>query len=244
MLRSINEFNGYPLQCSDGKIGHVKDCLFDEREWKLRYLVAELGKPFKHQVLIQTEHLDRPEVGWTGKKFDINLTKEEVESSPPVNSEETVSQKVEKKITVHYGRIQPYFENPSFDDLVTDDRLREIADCRLRSADKIRQTEVEARDGHIGTIDDLIIDTTTWQLRYFVVKTRDFLPGGKVIIPILWLNNVHHFDRLVEVDLSVEEVKHSPTYNPHEAINREYEGVLYDYYGRPTDWVNTEPKGI
>lgn len=244
MLRSVNEFSGYPLQCIDGKIGHVRDCLFDERAWVMRYLVTNLGTLVSNQVLIPAENLDQPEAGWSGKRFDVNLTKHEVKSSPPIESDETVSLKLEKQVNVHYGRIEPYFENPSFDDLVTKQRIRDIANCHLRSANKIRSTEIEATDGHIGTVADLIVDTQTWELRYFVVKTRDILPGGKVIIPIRWLNNAHHFDRLIEVDLTMDEIKNSPKYNPHEAVNREYEDKLYDYYGRPAYWEAAAATGL
>jgi hypothetical protein len=36
----------------------------------------------------------------------------------------------------------------------------------------------------------------------------------------------------VYLDLSLDAVKDSPEYDPSEPINREYETMLYDHYGR------------
>jgi len=36
--------------------------------------------------------------------------------------------------------------------------------------------------------------------------------------------------------LTGQAVKNSPTYDPSELMNREYEIRLYDYYGRPQYW--------
>jgi len=34
----------------------------------------------------------------------------------------------------------------------------------------------------------------------------------------------------------IEDVKESPVYDPAEPVNREYEILWYDYYGRPVYW--------
>ena len=69
MLRSIKNLIGYPLDAVDGKIGKVKDALFDDRHWRLRYIVADTGSWIpKKKVLISPFHLKQPELGWSGKR--------------------------------------------------------------------------------------------------------------------------------------------------------------------------------
>jgi len=38
------------------------------------------------------------------------------------------------------------------------------------------------------------------------------------------------------MDHSREEIKNSPEFDPAAPVNREYEEVLHDYYGRPKYW--------
>jgi hypothetical protein len=94
-----------------------------------------------------------------------------------------------------------------------------------------------ATDGDIGHVEDFIADDDLWLLRYLVVDTRNFLPGGrKVLIPPAWLTSVDWVGRSVSVELTVDGVKNCPEYDPSEPINREYEQRFYDYYGRPRYW--------
>ena len=48
-------------------------------------------------------------------------------------------------------------------------------------------------------------------------------------------------ERKVYVELAREAIEKSPEWSPAEAINREYETRLYDYYGRPVYWFSNRP---
>lgn len=43
MLRSVKGMIGYPIEATDGVVGKVKDALFDDRHWRLRYDVVDTG---------------------------------------------------------------------------------------------------------------------------------------------------------------------------------------------------------
>ncbi|MFW6181791.1 MAG: PRC-barrel domain-containing protein, partial [Spirochaetota bacterium] len=97
---------------------------------------------------------------------------------------------------------------------------------------------VHARDGDIGEVEDFIVDDDTWRIMYLVVDTRKLLPGRKVLVARLWVNRVDWLQSLVHADLTREEIRNSPPYDPSAPVNREYEHVLYDFYGRPKYWEN------
>ena len=40
MLQNIKQFNGEKLHALDGEIGHVEDFYFDDKNWAVRYIVA------------------------------------------------------------------------------------------------------------------------------------------------------------------------------------------------------------
>ena len=58
ILRSIKDLISYPIDAVDGKVGKVEDALFDDRYWRLRYVVADTGTwlPGK-KVLLSPAHL-------------------------------------------------------------------------------------------------------------------------------------------------------------------------------------------
>jgi hypothetical protein len=57
-----------------------------------------------------------------------------------------------------------------------------------------------------------------------------------VLIAPWMIQRVDWGDRSVHVELSREQVENSPPYDPDAPVNREYEEVFYDYYGRPVYW--------
>jgi hypothetical protein len=69
-----------------------------------------------------------------------------------------------------------------------------------------------------------------------VVDTRNWLPGRKVLVSPEWITAVTWVDNTVAVDMTKEQVKESPEYDPAQPVNREYELRLYDFYGRPAYW--------
>ena len=111
----------------------------------------------------------------------------------------------------------------------------EAGDLHLRSAAKVTGYHIEATDGDIGHVEDFIIDDETWEIRYMVVDTRNWLPGKKVLIAPRWIDRVSWDDSKVYVNLSREAIKNAPEYHP-DALNREYEEKLHDHYDRPKYW--------
>jgi hypothetical protein len=95
---------------------------------------------------------------------------------------------------------------------------------------------IEARDGLIGHVEDLLVEDAKWVVRYLVVDTRNWLPGRKVVVAPTWVERVNWQDRTVRMDLSRDEVKKSPPYDQDHPLDREHEMQIHDYYNRPYYW--------
>lgn len=106
----------------------------------------------------------------------------------------------------------------------------------LRSMKELQGYVIEATEGTIGTVDAFLFDDTTWIIRYLVVDLGRWLPGRRVLLVPATLEEPSWDTSQVSVDLSCEQVQGSPTYDPKTPVNRDYEGRLYDYYGRPAYW--------
>jgi hypothetical protein len=74
---------------------------------------------------------------------------------------------------------------------------------------------IEARDGDIGHVEDLLVDEHDWAIRYIVVDTRNWLPGRKVVIATGWLERVEWATtHQIVVDLTRDQIRNSPEYDP------------------------------
>ena len=111
----------------------------------------------------------------------------------------------------------------------------ETGDAHLRSAREIRGYELQGSDEMIGNIDDFIVDDQTWQVRYLVITTSAHWFAKQVLIAPQWTTSISWEKKAASVDISREAIQRCPEWNAGAAINREYETLLYDYYGRPVE---------
>jgi hypothetical protein len=124
----------------------------------------------------------------------------------------------------------PAAEDEDLDDSESDPEQEN----HLRSFKKVKGYFIKASDGEIGHVEDFILDDDTWALRYVVVDTRNWLPGGKkVLLSLHWVNAIHWLDSTFEMDLTTQAIKDGPEFDPRKPVNQEIETQLYDYYGRP-----------
>jgi hypothetical protein len=246
MLRSAKELIGYTIVATDGEIGRVHDLYFDDQSWGIRYLVADTGTWLSgRRVLLSTASLAEPD--WGSESLPVSLTRDRVRTSPDADLDKPVSRQKEIELHTHYGwpvywqmggteGMPPAMPEISPPPTPTVAPADEFADPTLRSVREVINYHIEASDGEIGHAQDFILETDLWVMRYLVVDTRNWLPGRKVLVSPQWLKGVSWEEAKVIVDLPRSTIEKSPSYDPSEPVNREYEVRLYDYYGRPHYW--------
>jgi uncharacterized protein YrrD len=102
MLYSFQNLLGLTMGATDGEIGKVKDFYFDDKTWKLRYLVVETGSwLFGRKVLLSPIALQTPD--WNEKVFPVNLTKDQIKHSPDIDTDKPVSRQQEEDLHSHYS---------------------------------------------------------------------------------------------------------------------------------------------
>jgi hypothetical protein len=69
---------------------------------------------------------------------------------------------------------------------------------------------IVATDGKVGHVDDFLVDES-WNVRYLVVDTSNWIGGKSVLIPADVLQKVDSPNKEIRVKLSREEIKHSPS---------------------------------
>jgi hypothetical protein len=70
---------------------------------------------------------------------------------------------------------------------------------------------MRATDGAMGHVDDFIVDEETWQVRYLVVDTSNWMGGKWVAISPGSVTRVEWSEQRIYVDLTQDEIRNSPT---------------------------------
>ncbi len=250
MLRSMDQLIGYNLLSEDEQIGKCKDILFDERFWTVRHILADTGGwLFGKQVLIAPWMIESE--NWGLKSIFLNISREQLEKCPGPEEDQPVSREHERELYTYFG--YPYYwagtqlwgaaghpaamnEIPPLENRPEETQAAEgeKEDNYLRSFKEVKGYGIQATDGDIGHVQDFILDDVTWAMRYVVVDTRDWLPGGKkVLLSLNWVDSVSWASSSFSMNLSQDQIKNAPEYDPKKPVNMEYEVQLYDYYGRP-----------
>jgi hypothetical protein len=106
----------------------------------------------------------------------------------------------------------------------------------LRNASAIHGCAIQASDGTIGTVSDILFDQGNWLVRWLVVDTGDWLPGRKVLLPASVLGHINLQKQEFAVRLTMAQVKDSPDINTDKPVSRQMESYVYDYYGWSPYW--------
>ena len=179
-------------------------------------------------------------------QLPVSLTREQIRNSPDVETDRPVSRQKETELTDYYA--WPAYWTPVApvnqaaravaETLAEAERARTAEeDPHLRSYREVTGYRIEATDDPIGHVEDFIVDDAIWVIRYFVVDTKNWLPGRKVLAWPQLISSVSWHDRRVHVDLDRETIKSSPEYEPGRPVARDYEIRLYEHYGRRGYWL-------
>lgn len=255
MLKTLSKLVGSTVTATDGLIGHVTAAFFDDQSWAIRYLVVDTGTWLsRNEVLISPYSIRQ--MSTVERNIDVALTKEQVKASPDIDTHKPVSRQHETEFLGYYaypeywagGGIWGMDSYPMIPPMVTSNdelatiqakqrRDKESADVHLRSSVAITGYNIHATDDSIGHVQDFIFDEQSWVLRYFVVDTRNWLPGGrKVLVGNHWIKSIDWDSSSVHVSLTREEVKTSPEYDESQPVERSYEQRLADVYKRQGYW--------
>jgi len=202
-MTTIGDVRGLTLEATDGEIGRVRDLLFDESGWSVRYVAADTGTWLPgRQVLLAPNAVEA-----IGDRVHVALSTRQVEESPPLSAGEPVSRRWEADVYGFYGYApywiqQPVWGFPVLGAPTAAGDPGEAADAsgadpHLRSADEVTGYHVRATDDEIGHVEDLLLDDSSWSIPSIVVDTRNILPGKKVLLDSEEVDGISWGDQLV-----------------------------------------------
>lgn len=234
-LRPLSKLSGYSLHARDGEIGRMKEVLFDDRYWKVRYFVVQTGVWLGKEVLILPSmvlSVDEEDLG-----LHVDLTQEQIRNCPDVKTSLPISRHSEDVFFGYYG-INPYW----MDDPLSGDSAdippappaaqpREADQPHLRSSNAVAGYRIHAEDGEIGHVEDFILDERGWTIQYLEINTRNWLPGKHVLVAPVWIHSLDWHEKEVIVNLRRAAIESAPDYDRSKLISNDYEVALYKHYG-------------
>lgn len=97
--------------------------------------------------------------------------------------------------------------------------------------------KIQAEDGEIGSVSDVLVDDADWTARYLVVDTGGWLFGRKVMIAPVAAREPDAAGKLLPVRLTKQEIKDSPDIASDPPLSRDQEIAYHDHYRWPYYWL-------
>lgn len=250
MLYRLQKLLGLPITASDGVIGRIEDAYFDDCRWAARYLVVDTGHWLDgRKVLISA--ISVGSIDWERSLVHVGLNRQQVEASPAIDTDNLASRQLEGDFLDYYG-YPYYWSGPSLWGIASypvspAGRIPQAINAtgkhggassavHLRSARQVTGYHLLATDDSMGHVEDFLLDNTSWAIRYFVVDACNWLPGRHVVIPPQWINGVDWVGRVVNVDVTRDNVRAAPEYHTAQDFSRAHETNLYRHYQRQSYW--------
>jgi uncharacterized protein YrrD len=260
MLRTVSELEGYTIGATDDTVGHISDLYFDDRAWTLRYFIVETGKWLaSKKVLISPFAIGAP--NWPEKILPASITRKQVRESPDIDTDRPVSQQHEEQFLSYYGYPNYWvggglwgsmaypgamMDSPALGGaalgIIPVPNLRaqaargEHEDHHLRSCKEVMKYQIQATDGDIGHVQDMLVEDGTWAIRYLVVNTSNWWLGHTVLVAPQWISSVSWTDEKVLLDLTRDAIKAAPPYTMETQLDRVGEENIYKHYARKGYW--------
>ncbi|MDQ3001134.1 MAG: PRC-barrel domain-containing protein [Fibrobacterota bacterium] len=106
----------------------------------------------------------------------------------------------------------------------------------LLSTDGLKEFHLEAKDGGIGSVEDLYFDDLDWTARYLVVSTGSWISGKSVLLSPHSFGKPDLKSKVIPVSLTRAQIQDAPDPGMHKPVSRQFEADYYDFYGYPYYW--------
>ena len=232
MLRQIKELGTYRLHATDGDIGHLEQFYFDDRDWKIRFFVVDIGT-WLHGKKVLMSPSAIIGVDALTKTINAGFTKQQVQESDDVRTHKPEGLEQPHDYSLYLG--WPYYlglnalndpekggsSEPSF---------RQAYDEHLRSSKVVSRYHVMAVDGEFGQIEDGIVDDQTWTIQYVVSTVGNWWSAKKVLLPTEWILWVNAVESNVYVSLTRNNIATAPAFDPEKPLTQDLEIALHNHY--------------
>jgi hypothetical protein len=223
MIRSIKQLYGDKLDASDGQIGHVKDFLFTDQDWAVRYVVVDTGSWLSERLVLLS-----PEAFTNffkeGDRLLVHLTRAQIEQSPAIEAHKPVSRQQEEEFNRHYGYSNYWNEGAAWGlgvypmtapmPIPMERPVRHGGDDpHLRSTQALSGYRIQNGEDVLGHVTDFLIDAKTWTIRYLIGETGNWFAGKEIVISPQDVERISYDESKVSVHVTKDVIQTSSDYH-------------------------------
>jgi len=238
MLRSIGQLYGKTLGSSDGVIGHVKDFYFNDQQWAVRYVIADTGSWIPGRLVLISPYAFGT-VHQEGDCLSVNLTRQQIENSPPIESRKPVSRQYEEEYFRYYGwpsywdgaglwgaggfpmTPAPYVLPNMEASLGSQPQNGE--DPHLLSTQSMSGYHIQTTEGSIGHVTDFMMDDQSWEIRHLVVETGHWFSGKEIVISLRHIDHISYEESKVFVNETKAAIQEAPEYRMPQLVANDHQ---------------------
>jgi hypothetical protein len=261
MLFAVSGLMGCVVHAKDGEVGAVKDFLFDDRTWTIRWMAVEAGSwlPGRRVVFVHPSAVapltlpPTPALPMMGQgealSLAVNLTRAQIEVGPHAHEDEPLTEDMEALLYDYYG-WDPYWGAshfggavlPNAESEIIADAARRAADAKtppldgedhLHSVTEFKGYIVHATDGDIGHVENLLAGDSNWDIRYLVIATRNWWPGKIVQLSPYAAKDIDWYGEHVNMNVTRDQVRSAPAWDPLAITQEVSEDAFHRHFGWP-----------
>ena len=261
MLFAVSGLEGAQVQASDGEVGTVKDFLFDDQTWKLRWMAVEAGDwlPGRRRVFIHPSAIAPLQISpkpalpmmrsTATLRLSVNLARAQIEAGPHAHEDQPVTKDMEGLLYDYYG-WDPYWGASFFggspianaEAQIVEAAARRNADAQtppldggdhLHSVAEFKGYIVHAVDGDIGHVENCLADDANWDIRYLVIATRNWWPGKVAQLSPYAVKDIDWFGEHINMNVTRDQVRSAPAWDPLTMADKVSEDELHRHFGWP-----------
>lgn len=207
MIHPTKNLIGLTIHAIDGEIGKVTDVCFDNLTYTVRYLVVETGSfLFSREILLSTESLVPSDI--QTEAFMTNLTIQQIENCPLVDSKKTISD-VEEEI-----RLLTYYKWTNYRsalNVAVETSVYEKHTATLHTVNEITKMKVSCTDASVGNVRDVLVDDESWKINHLIVDAFK-ISGKEVLLPTSSISELKPNNSFLLLNLSSKEIADKPEY--------------------------------
>jgi len=219
-LQRVREIAGMRMHARDGDVGHVHDVYLDDVDWRVRYFHVDTRHWFPGRHVLLAPNAVQS-VDWERGHIQVSITREQLRSSPDIDSHKPVSRQHEAPLFEYFqwpftvseslwegealaARLHTLLMEMRGPEPAASGEQSKADDPHLWSARALRHYRVETHNAGLGRISDFLVEPDAWAIRYLIVDK-----GGPIHVHrfLLSVNAVHRISwdtRLVRVALADE----------------------------------------
>ncbi len=219
MPKNIKDFYGTKLAAQDGDIGHITDFYFDDRAWVIRYVVAETGSWLNGRKVLLSPFAFGS-IYEEGMPPPLNLTRQQIQNSPPIETQLPVSRQYEITYYRYFGwptywegrwswgiGSYPVLLPAAKPDAAAPQFQHDQDDNHLRSTRAVDGYGVESFDGIIGHVCGFTSDPKTWAIHEVMVKTGPWYSGKEILISPGQIDEISFAEHKMHVNITMQDAQ-------------------------------------